>query len=252
MPDARRLATAAFNLTLAAPRSCCSLCNPPSLQHSCLTRGDWLSVRHADSQYDLKICALTPEPACSVIDTDLEVGKQSCSCAAVMCGCSSRRLLLAPCGPACASPPRALPRYSSVTLLAHSPVCLAPQAEINPSIETEERIREEYEAAARRAAEAALAAAAAMQAAEAEEAAAAETAARRERQRQAKEAALPPEPPADSAEPIVTCLFRFPDGGRHSRRFPLAASLQVGGQLWFALGLAGCFTDSRWRKVGRG
>jgi len=152
MPDARRLATAAFNLTLAAPRSCCSLCNPPSLQHSCLTRGDWLSVRHADSQYDLKICALTPEPACSVIDTDLEVGKQSCSCAAVMCGCSSRRLLLAPCGPACASPPRALPRYSSVTLLAHSPVCLAPQAEINPSIETEERIREEYEAAARRAA----------------------------------------------------------------------------------------------------
>ena len=102
------------------------------------------------------------------------------------------------------------------------------QAEINPSIETEERIREEYEAAAQRAAEAALAAAAAMQAAEAEEAAAAQAAARRERVRLAKEAALPAEPPADSAQPLVTCLFRFPDGGRHSRRFPLGAPLQVG------------------------
>ncbi|PRW60527.1 Ubiquitin fusion degradation 1 [Chlorella sorokiniana] len=141
-------------------------------EHSCLTHGDWLSVRHGTSQYDLKICALQPEPACSVIDTDLE-------------------------------------------------------AEINPSIETEERIREEYEAAARRAEEAAAAAAAAMQAAEAEEAAAAEAAAKRERVRRAKEAGLPPEPPADSAEPLVTCLFRFPDGGRHSRRFPLAAPLQL-------------------------
>lgn len=112
------------------------------------------------------------------------------------------------------------------------------QAEINPSIETEERIREEYEAAARRAAEAALAAAAAMQAAEAEEAAAAEAAARRERVRLAKEAALPAEPPADSAQPLVTCLFRFPDGGRHSRRFPLGAPLQVGcgaGRVRFAV-----------------
>lgn len=142
------------------------------LQHSCLTRGDWLSVRHGTSHYDLKICALQPEPACSVIDTDLE-------------------------------------------------------AEINPSIETEERIREEYEAAARRAEEAAAAAAAAMQAAEAEEAAAAEAAARRERVRRGKEAGLPAEPPADSAEPLVTCLFRFPDGGRHSRRFPLGAPLQL-------------------------
>lgn len=74
-----------------------------------------------------------------------------------------------------------------------------------------------------------------MQAAEAEEAAAAEAAARRERVRRGKEAGLPAEPPADSAEPLVTCLFRFPDGGRHSRRFPLGAPLQVGGlvRLWW-------------------
>ena len=50
------------------------------MQHSCLTRGDWLSVRHGTSHYDLKICALQPEPACSVIDTDLEVGAASCGC----------------------------------------------------------------------------------------------------------------------------------------------------------------------------
>ncbi|KAL4434646.1 hypothetical protein ABPG77_002769 [Micractinium sp. CCAP 211/92] len=145
------------------------------LQHSCLTRGDWLAVQHGGQSWDLRICDLFPEEAVSVIDTDLE-------------------------------------------------------AEINPSIETEERIREEYEAAARRAAEAALAAATAAQqqqeAAAAEAAAAAATAARRERARLAAEAALLPEPAADCTEPTVTCLFRFPDGGRHSRRFLLSSPLQ--------------------------
>lgn len=105
------------------------------------------------------------------------------------------------------------------------------EAEINPSIETEERIREEYEAAARRAAEAALAAAdearQQQEAAAAEAAAATATAARRERTRLAAEAALLPEPAADCVEPTVTCLFRFPDGGRHSRRFLLSSPLQV-------------------------
>ena len=123
------------------------------------------------------------------------------------------------------------------------------QAEINPSIETEERIREEYEAAARRAAEAALAAAAAMRAAETEEAAAAEEVARRERVRQAKEARLPPEPPADSAEPLATCLFRFPDGGRHSRRFPLSAPLQVGGEGGAERGGRGRVGLAGWRQL---
>jgi ubiquitin fusion degradation protein 1 len=178
-------------------------------QHSCLTRGDWLTVQHAiggsgggsgsggeagveqqqDVQqqgqqyqqqpqyqrYDLKVCELHPEGAgaVSVIDTDLE-------------------------------------------------------AEINPSIETEERIREEYEAAAQRAAEAALAAAAAARQQQEAEAAAVEEAAQRERWRLAKEAALPPEPPAGAAGPTAACLFRFPDGGRHSRRFLLSSPLQVG------------------------
>jgi ubiquitin fusion degradation protein 1 len=144
------------------------------LQHSCLTRGDWLEVRHGGEQYDLRICGTHPDDAVSVIDTDLE-------------------------------------------------------AEINPSIETEERIQEEYEAAARRAAEAAAAAAAAEAAAEAEAAAAEEERLRREGLRRAKEAALPQEPPAEGGVPVATCLFRFPDGSRHSRRFLLGSPLQVRG-----------------------
>lgn len=145
------------------------------LQHSCLTQGDWLSVPHGGQQYDLRICELHPEPAVSVIDTDLE-------------------------------------------------------AEINPSLETEEKIREEYEAAARRAAEAALATAAAAEKAEAEAAAAEQERLQREAYRLGKEQALPAEPPLGSAEPIVTCLFRFPNGSRHSRRFPLSSPLQVSRQ----------------------
>ncbi|KAL4856793.1 General transcription factor IIH subunit 2 [Chlorella vulgaris] len=142
------------------------------LQHSCLTQGDWLSVQHGGQQYDLRICELHPEPAVSVIDTDLE-------------------------------------------------------AEINPSLETEEKIREEYEAAARRAAEAALATAAAAEKAEAEAAAAEQERLQREAYRLGKEQALPAEPQLESPEPVVTCLFRFPDGSRHSRRFPLSSPLQL-------------------------
>ena len=36
---------------------------------------------------------------------------------------------------------------------------------------------------------------------------------------QEKEALLPPEPSGNSQEPIVTCLFRMPDGTRASRKF---------------------------------
>jgi ubiquitin fusion degradation protein 1 len=104
------------------------------------------------------------------------------------------------------------------------------EAEINPSLETEEKIREEYEAAARRAAEAALATAAAAEKAEAEAAAAEQERLQREAYRLGKEQALPAEPPLGSAEPIVTCLFRFPNGSRHSRRFPLSSPLQVSRQ----------------------
>ena len=39
------------------------------LQHSCLSRGDWLSVGHGGQSYDLKVCGLHPEAAVSVIDT---------------------------------------------------------------------------------------------------------------------------------------------------------------------------------------
>ena len=36
---------------------------------------------------------------------------------------------------------------------------------------------------------------------------------------QAKEAALPEEPPASAPDPLVTCVLRFPDGSRLARRF---------------------------------
>ena len=72
------------------------------------------------------------------------------------------------------------------------------EAEVHPSIETEERIREEEAAAQRHATEAAAAAAAAEAAAQAAAAEAATAAARREAVRAAKEAGLPSEPPTDA------------------------------------------------------
>ena len=60
-----------------------------------------------------------------------------------------------------------------------------------------------------------------------EEDKAAEERRRREQLQAQKAAALPPEPPADATEPLLTCLLRFPDGSRHSRRFKLADSLQA-------------------------
>ena len=43
---------------------------------------------------------------------------------------------------------------------------------------------------------------------------------------QAKEAALPEEPSASDAAPVVTCVLRFPDGSRTSRRFRTSDLLQ--------------------------
>lgn len=43
---------------------------------------------------------------------------------------------------------------------------------------------------------------------------------------QDKEAALAPEPPPDSSEPITTCQIRLPDGSRISRRFTQSAPLE--------------------------
>lgn len=93
------------------------------------------------------------------------------------------------------------------------------EAEVHPSVETEERILAEEMEAQRRLAEAAAAAAAAMEAEEVAAAEAAAEAARRKAIQDAKAAALPEEPSADV--PAVACLFRFPDGSRHSRRFAL-------------------------------
>jgi UBX domain len=43
---------------------------------------------------------------------------------------------------------------------------------------------------------------------------------------QAKEMALPEEPPATAPDPLVTCVLRFPDGSRLARRFRTVDLLQ--------------------------
>ncbi|EIE20461.1 hypothetical protein COCSUDRAFT_43901 [Coccomyxa subellipsoidea C-169] len=102
------------------------------------------------------------------------------------------------------------------------------EAEVEPSLETEQRLAQEEAARAeadrRREQElAAMAQEALRQAAEAEEREKAEQAALSqaavdlERLRQEKAAALPPEPPADEA--VTSCLIRLPNGARFSRRF---------------------------------
>lgn len=113
------------------------------------------------------------------------------------------------------------------------------EAEINPSIETEDRIRAEEEEAQRRleaVARAALEDAARLRTEAEAEAAAAEQAEleRLSRLKVAAEkaAALPPEPSVDGVdgvEPalVASCLFRFPDGGRHARRFLLTDPVQL-------------------------
>lgn len=44
---------------------------------------------------------------------------------------------------------------------------------------------------------------------------------------QAKEAALPEEPPASVSDPLVTVVLRFPDGSRLTRRFRTSDLLQT-------------------------
>ena len=99
------------------------------------------------------------------------------------------------------------------------------EAEVHPSVETEERILAEEMEAQRRLAEMAAAALAAAQAEEAAAAEAAFEAARRKELQEAKAAALPEEPLSDV--PVVACLFRFPDGSRHSRRFALTQPMSL-------------------------
>ncbi|KAL3156060.1 hypothetical protein ABBQ32_013048 [Trebouxia sp. C0010 RCD-2024] len=132
--------------------------------HSTLTQGEWVQVQHAGTLHDLKVLALKPQPAVSIIETDLE-------------------------------------------------------AEVDPSVETEEKLRAEEEAAQQRlqamqrAEEEAIKQA--MQDANLREQAQAD----REKIRQEKAALLPPEPSSNAEGPIVSCLFRMPDGTRASRVF---------------------------------
>ncbi|KAK9824172.1 hypothetical protein WJX72_008287 [[Myrmecia] bisecta] len=101
------------------------------------------------------------------------------------------------------------------------------EAEVEPSVETEERIRAEEAAAEERAAELRAAeAAAARKAREAEELEQ-ELRAEQQRLRAEKEALLPPEPSTSSPEPTTMCLVRLPDGSRLSRRFLQAEPLQT-------------------------
>jgi ubiquitin fusion degradation protein 1 len=98
------------------------------------------------------------------------------------------------------------------------------EAEVHPSVETEERILAEEMEAQRRMAE--VAAAVQKEAEEEAEKEAAKVAeiARRRALMEAKAAALErdyPEPSIESGVPTTTCLFRLPDGGRHTRKFSL-------------------------------
>lgn len=132
--------------------------------HSTLTQGEWVQVSYAGTFHDLKVLALKPEPAVSIIETDLE-------------------------------------------------------AEVDPSVETEDKLRAEEEAAQRRLE--------AMQRAEEENIMQAmqdanlreQAQADRQRLQLEKEALLPPEPSGNTEQPTVSCLFRMPDGTRASRRF---------------------------------
>jgi len=92
------------------------------------------------------------------------------------------------------------------------------EAEVHPSVETEERILAEELEARRRMEESALALQKEAEAAAEQKALEAETATRRCRVREEKAAALPPEPGSEETAAVLI-MFRFPDGGRHTRRF---------------------------------
>jgi ubiquitin fusion degradation protein 1 len=98
------------------------------------------------------------------------------------------------------------------------------EAEIHPSVETEERILAEEMEAQRRMTEAAAAVKKLAQE-EAEKEAEKEAEFARRRSIMAEKAVFLeqhyPEPTVESGVPAITCLFRLPDGGRHTRRFSL-------------------------------
>ncbi|KAL4537224.1 hypothetical protein Ndes2526B_g04870 [Nannochloris sp. 'desiccata'] len=98
------------------------------------------------------------------------------------------------------------------------------EAEVHPSVETEERILTEEMQAQRRMAEAAEAAKKNAEEEAEKEAAKVAEIARRKVIMDSKAALLEqhyPEPDVGSKIPVITCLFRLPDGGRHTRRFSL-------------------------------
>lgn len=92
------------------------------------------------------------------------------------------------------------------------------EAEVYPSVETEEKILQEEMEARKRAAEAAELAR--REAAEETSRLEVEEERRKARSKaqKEKEESLPPEPGSGAVD-VITCLFRFPDGSRYSRKF---------------------------------
>lgn len=134
------------------------------LQHSCLTVGDWVTVKHEGEDFDLQVKELEPEFSVSVIDTEME-------------------------------------------------------AEVHPSVETEEKILQE-ELEARRLMEE-------REKAKREEE---EFLAKQHKERieymarhaesvREKKESLPDAPCHDSESNTILILFRFPNGEKHTRLF---------------------------------
>mmetsp|Transcript_1809 Transcript_1809/g.4608 ORF Transcript_1809/g.4608 Transcript_1809/m.4608 type:complete len:473 (+) Transcript_1809:105-1523(+) len=180
------------------------------MKHCTLTVGDTLSVEHAGSQYVLRVNRLEPEPAVSIIDTDVE--------AEVVASVETEDLIRE-----WEAQQEALKEQQRRNAERLAELRAAREREAQEALELvkaaeAEEARKEQEAEQMRLAKLATL----------------------EKLRAHREARLPPEPPVDSDQPAVTVAFRLPEGARLSRRFPLSS----GASSLFQ------FVDAKWAPAG--